>query len=82
VLVARKDGKTLLQQHLEAVWMYCDRILDHFGEGAGPPRRMHSRAAFEKFWRNYVEEQKGFRSGTGSEGDGSGWRVVRSPYDM
>ncbi|KAI0903057.1 hypothetical protein F4823DRAFT_629716 [Ustulina deusta] len=33
VLVARKDGKPLLPQHLEGVWMYCDYILDLFGEG-------------------------------------------------
>jgi hypothetical protein len=62
--------------------MYCDRILDYFGEGYGPPRRMYSRKAFEDWWGRYVEEQKGFRGGKGGEDDTDDWRAVRSPYEM
>ncbi|KAH7124738.1 hypothetical protein EDB81DRAFT_860934 [Dactylonectria macrodidyma] len=47
IIVARKDRKSLLPQHLEGVWMYCDRILDLFGEGEGAPRMLYSRKAFE-----------------------------------
>ncbi|KAI5855532.1 hypothetical protein GGS23DRAFT_443307 [Durotheca rogersii] len=82
VLVARKDGKPLLPHHLEGVWMYCDRILDVFGEGGGPPTRFYTRQAFEKWWKGYCEEQKQFRKGTGGEEDPDDWRAVRSPYEM
>ncbi|KAJ2990037.1 hypothetical protein NUW58_g3158 [Xylaria curta] len=33
VITARKDRKSLLPIHLEGIWMYCDHILDLFGEG-------------------------------------------------
>jgi len=82
IVVARKDRKPLLPQHLEGVWMYCDRILDFFGEGEGAPRRLYNRKAFEKWWKGYCEEQKGFRFGRGGEGDPDDWRAVRSPYEM
>ncbi|KAH8654271.1 hypothetical protein BGZ61DRAFT_500629 [Ilyonectria robusta] len=42
VLVARKDEKLLLPQHLERVWMYCDYILDVFGEGESTPTNLYS----------------------------------------
>lgn len=38
VLVARKDEKPLLPQHLEGMWMYYEYILDLFGEGEGHRR--------------------------------------------
>ncbi|KAH7117176.1 hypothetical protein B0J13DRAFT_613251 [Dactylonectria estremocensis] len=65
VLVARKDEKPLLPQHLEGVWMYCDYILDLFGEGEGVPTHLYNRQAFEEWWKEYCEEQKEFWSGTG-----------------
>lgn len=82
VLVARKDRKPLLPQHLEGVWMYCDYILDLFGEGDGAPARLYNRPAFEKWWVKYCTEQKQFRPGTGGEEDPDDWRAVRSPYEM
>lgn len=81
VLVARKDRKPLVPQHLEGVWMYCDYILDVFGKGEGAPRRLHNRPAFEKWWEGYCKEQKRLRSGNGGEADPDDWRAVRSPYD-
>ena len=82
VVVARKDRKPLLPQHLEGVWMYCDRILDLFGEGEGAPRRLYNRQAFEKWWEGYCKEQKQFRFGKGGEEDPDDWRAVRSPYEI
>jgi hypothetical protein len=82
VVVARADKKPLLPHHLEGVWMYCDRILDKFGEGEGPPRRLYSRKAFEEWWERYCEEQQGFRAGTGGVDDINDWRAVKSPYEM
>ncbi|GAB0134214.1 hypothetical protein EsDP_00002595 [Epichloe bromicola] len=69
VLVARKDRKPFLPQHLEGVWMYCDYILDLFGEGEGAPRWLYNRPAFEKWWEGYCEGQKCLRSGDGGEAD-------------
>ena len=81
IVVARKDRKPLLPQHLEGVWMYCDYILDLFGDGA-VPRRLYNRQAFEKWWKGYCEEQKQFRSGKGGEEDLDDWQAVRSPYEI
>jgi hypothetical protein len=79
VVVARKDRKPLLPQHLEGVWMYCDYILDEFGEGEGAPKRLYNRQAFQKWWKGYREEQKQFRSKSGSEEDPDDWLAVEDP---
>ena len=82
VIVARKDKKPLLPHHLEAVWMYCDHILDLFGDGVGAPRSLYRRKAFEDWWKGYCEEQRGFRFGDGGQNDPDDWREVKSPYDI
>ncbi|EAQ93085.1 predicted protein [Chaetomium globosum CBS 148.51] len=82
VVAARKDKKPLLPHHLEGVWMYCDYILDLFGEGGGAPTRLYSRQAFEKWWGDYCEEQKRLRTGDGGEKDPDDCRAVRSPYEI
>ncbi|KAH7111940.1 hypothetical protein B0J13DRAFT_461604, partial [Dactylonectria estremocensis] len=82
IVVARKDRKSLLPQHLEGVWICCDRILDLFSEGEGAPRILYSRKTFEDWWMGYCEEQKQFRPGKRGEEDADDWRAVRSPYDM
>ncbi|KAH7110213.1 hypothetical protein B0J13DRAFT_516668 [Dactylonectria estremocensis] len=81
-VVARKDRKPLLPQHLEGVWMYCDHILDLFGEGEGAPTSLYNRPAFEKWWVEYREEQKKVRPGNGGERDPDDWQAVRSPYEI
>jgi hypothetical protein len=81
-VVTRKDEKPLLPHHLEGVWMYCDYILDLFGEGEGAPTHLYNRQAFEEWWKDYYEEQKEFRPGTGGENDPDDWRAVRSPYEI
>jgi hypothetical protein len=86
VVVARKDRKPLLVHHLEGVWMYCDSILDRFGEGMGAPRELYNRPAFERWWRRYCEEQRenrtGDEDGDPDEEDPDDWRVVRSPFEV
>ena len=81
VIAARRDRKPLLPQHLEGVWMYCEYILDLFGEGERAPSRLYNRAAFEKWWEQYCEEQ-GDRPGKGGGRDPDDWRAVRSPYEV
>jgi len=82
VIAARKDRKPLPPQHLEGVWMYCDYILDVFGEGEGAPRRLYNRQAFKEWWERYCEDQKENRSGIRGELDPDDWRAVRSPYEV
>ncbi|RTE68469.1 hypothetical protein BHE90_017153 [Fusarium euwallaceae] len=82
VLVARKDQKPLLPQHLEGVWVYCDHILDLFGEGNGAPTHMYNRQTFEEWWKDYCKEQKKLRPGTGCENDLDDWQAVPSPYEI
>lgn len=74
VLVARSDKKPLLEQHIEAVWMYCDRILDLFGYGDGAPRHLYNRPAFEKWWAGYVEEMRDLER--------DDWVNVPTPYQV
>jgi hypothetical protein len=81
VLVARKDRKPLLPQHVEGVWMYCNYILDVFGEGQGAPSWLYNRLAFEKWWEGYGEGRKRLRFGKGGKNDADDWRAVRSPYE-
>lgn len=73
VLVARQDKKPLLEQHLEGVWMYCDHILDLFGDGDGPPEHLYTKPAFEKWWARYAEETREYRDD---------WKNVPTPYEV
>jgi hypothetical protein len=74
VIVARKDRKTLLPQHLEGVWQYCHHILDLFGDGDGAPTRLYNRQAFEKWWKKLCDERKlHYRDE---------WENIKSPYDI
>lgn len=73
MLVARLDKKPLLEQHLEGIWMYCDHILDLFGDGGGAPKHLYNRAAFEKWWARYAEETREYRDD---------WRNVPTPYEV
>lgn len=73
VLVARQDKKPLLEQHLEGVWMYCDYILDLFGEGEGAPKHLYNRPAFEKWLMKYAEEMREYRDD---------WKNVPTPYEV
>ncbi|KAJ5458033.1 hypothetical protein N7475_009421 [Penicillium sp. IBT 31633x] len=57
VIVARKDKKDLTPDHYEAIWMYCDYIPDYFGEGAGAPKHLYSRQAFERWFANYQRDE-------------------------
>lgn len=80
VIIARKDKKPLLPVHYEGFWIYTDLVLEHFGDG-GKPGHMYSRAAFEEWWTDYVDEQKeNGRAGSDKEDDIEGWKNPRSPY--
>ncbi|GKZ26029.1 hypothetical protein AbraIFM66951_003207 [Aspergillus brasiliensis] len=56
VIVARKDKKDLTPEHYEAIWMYCDMILDYFGEGEAPTR-LYNREAFERWFVRYQRKE-------------------------
>lgn len=52
-LVARKDKKPLSSQHLEAVWMYIDRVLDYYGDvGVKQAQALITRKEFERWFDN------------------------------
>ncbi|VDB92628.1 unnamed protein product [Peniophora sp. CBMAI 1063] len=55
--VVRADQKHLTHVALEMIWMYCDKILNVFGE-AGPPApyKMYNSQAFHAFCQQYKEE--------------------------
>jgi hypothetical protein len=92
VIVARKDRKPLLPQHLEGVFDYCGRILERFGDGNGAPTRLYNRFAFEKWWQGYCGERRQSqlraKEQTKAEGVGKGkkdvedWISVKSPYEV
>ncbi|KAK1221781.1 hypothetical protein PQX77_015399 [Marasmius sp. AFHP31] len=56
VTVVRGDHKPLSEIALEMIWMYCDRVLDVFGEDSSTPLKMYTKEAFDKFCQNYKEE--------------------------
>ena len=55
--IVRADQKPLTKVVLEIIWMYCDRILDVFGE-AGPPAPydMYNSQSYQEFCEEYKEE--------------------------
>jgi hypothetical protein len=56
--VARRDKKPLSSQHLEAVWMYMDRLLDCYGEvSPKKAQKLVNRADFEKWFAMYKKNQ-------------------------
>lgn len=59
VIVARKDKKDLSPEHYEAIWMYCDYILEYFGNGSAP-QHLYNRQAFERWFVVYQKENAGF----------------------
>jgi hypothetical protein len=67
-LVARKDKKPLSVEHIEAVWMYIDRLMDLFGDDS--PRRAQkdiSREGFERWFKGY--KKKNVQNGRPEWGD-------------
>ncbi|KAJ3029953.1 hypothetical protein HDV00_009340, partial [Rhizophlyctis rosea] len=59
VIVARADGRPTSVHLVEGVWMFCDRLLDMFGDGEGAvvPERDITKGKFRRFWKNYKEER-------------------------
>ncbi|KAG0645438.1 Vegetative incompatibility HET-E-1 [Hyphodiscus hymeniophilus] len=93
VIVARKDRKPLLPQHLEGMFGYCGRILDLFGNGDGAPTRTYNRAAFEKWWQGYAAQKRQYRLQTKERAEEEGrdgscknddfdWTSVKSPFEV
>ncbi|KAJ9467932.1 hypothetical protein DIPPA_27168 [Diplonema papillatum] len=56
VLVARTDRKPFLPENLEALWMYCTRILDNFGFEGKAPKHLYNPKAFETWSVDYHRE--------------------------
>ena len=57
-IVARKDKKPLSAEHLEAVWMYIDRLMDIFGEeGPEKAQKEISRDSFEEWFEDYKNNE-------------------------
>jgi hypothetical protein len=74
-LIARKDKKPLSSAHMEAVWMYIDRVLDIFGDSG--PKRAQARINkddVEEWFENYKE--------SAAENGHDKWRDVGSIYDV
>ena len=63
----RVDGKPLLKLHVEALWMFCSRVLDVFGDDPRKAQQMITKERFRTFFQTYMDEQ--------------GWANIPSPYD-
>lgn len=50
----RADQQPLTKVDLEKIWMYCDRILDRFGDDPRPPLFLYKPEEFEDFCEDYV----------------------------
>ncbi|KAJ5139008.1 uncharacterized protein N7515_003856 [Penicillium bovifimosum] len=52
-IVANKNKKDFTREQFEAIFMYCDRILDYFGESIPPPPHFFTRKEFERWYEQY-----------------------------
>lgn len=83
VIVARKDRRPFLPQHLEGLFEYACRILDRFGDGDGPPLRLYNWQAFDRWWKTYVASRKEGQSKSEHVPDpDDDWTAVKSPYEV
>ncbi|KAH4225276.1 hypothetical protein HBI81_236420 [Parastagonospora nodorum] len=57
-LVAREDKEPLTSQHLEALWMYIDRVMNFCGEeGPRQAQKEITKKRFETWFENYKENE-------------------------
>ena len=56
VVVMRADYKPLTKEQIETIWMYHDRVLDLFGDGAEPAHAFMNKQKFRLFCERYKEE--------------------------
>lgn len=88
VIVARKDRKPFPTHHFEGLFEYASMILDIFGDGNGPPSRLYNQQAFERWWKNYVEQRKETQASYAScepvqnPRAEDNWTAVKSPYEV
>ena len=83
VIVARKDRKPFLPQHLEGLFEYASGILDRFGDGDGPPLELYNWQAFERWWKNHAATRREGQAKPGQVRDpDDDWTAVKSPYEV
>jgi hypothetical protein len=80
VVVARKDRKPLLLQHIKVIWDYCAHILNCFGDGKGAPMKLYNRQTFIKYWENYGAHQVDLDKEPAENLNESG--KLKSPYEV
>ncbi|KAF1847749.1 uncharacterized protein K460DRAFT_363787 [Cucurbitaria berberidis CBS 394.84] len=74
-IVARKDKKPLSAEHVEAVWMYIDKLMDTFGEeGPQAAQKEISREHYEEWFERYRDSE--------AENGRDEWRNVGSIYNV
>ncbi|KAI0086479.1 hypothetical protein BDY19DRAFT_960091 [Irpex rosettiformis] len=56
VTIVRADHKHLSPVALEMIWMFCDEILERFGDEGTPPLSKYRKEEFDEFCRKYQEE--------------------------
>lgn len=74
-IIARKDKKPLSSEHLEAVWMYMDRLMDTYGEeGPKAAQKETTRESFEEWFEDYKDNEV--------ENGRPSWEHVGSLYEI
>jgi hypothetical protein len=57
-IVARKDKRPLSEEHLEAIWMYIDQLLNTFGEdGPEAAHKEITRDSFKDLFKDYKDNE-------------------------
>ncbi|KAI0790987.1 hypothetical protein C8Q75DRAFT_758806 [Abortiporus biennis] len=62
VTVVRADQQPLTKVALEMIWMFCDSILEDFGDTRLPPLDRYNATAFETFCEDYRDQYLQFPS--------------------
>ena len=52
----RADHKPLSPVALEMIWMFCDHILELFGDNRLPPLQIYNKECFDAFCEEYQED--------------------------
>lgn len=85
-LLVRKDKKPLTENHVEALWMFNDSILDSFGDDVALAQAMMNRERFNRFWIMYKDSQIGiirqYSFGSDRSAEIPAWENSNNPLDV
>lgn len=85
-LFIRKDKKPLTENHLEALWMFNDSILESFGDSAAEAQALMTKDKWNQFWNNYKVNQidiiRQYSFGSDRSAEIEAWENAINPLEV